>query len=117
MTLDRHSRIPLHRQIAAALRSAIAGGEIPSGSRLPSTRALAKELAVSRNTVLTAYEELAAEGILTGRTGSGTRAAGSLFGRVRMQDARSILRGGHYPLGVASFRDPDGNLLLAVRTL
>jgi GntR family transcriptional regulator / MocR family aminotransferase len=108
----------MHRQIAAALRGAIEAGEIPPGTRLPSTRALAKSLAVSRNTVLTAYEELAADGILTGRTGSGTRVAGSVPVRKLvpvMPNLLSVLRSGHYPLGMASFVDPDGNPLMAVR--
>lgn len=118
--IDRHSRIPLHRQIAATLRRAIEAGELPPGTRLPSTRRLAESLAVSRNTVLTAYDELAADGIVTGRTGSGTRVAGSIPVRVRtpaIPDPRLILQAGHYPLEMVSFPDPDGNPLTAVRTV
>ena len=93
-------------------------GEIPAGTRLPSTRSAGESLAVSRNTVLTAYEELAADGIVTGRTGSGTRAPGPSGRRADsgLPDPRSILRAGHYPLEMASFVDPDGNPLTAVRT-
>jgi DNA-binding GntR family transcriptional regulator len=120
LTIDRTSRIPLHRQIAAALRHAIEAGEIAGGTRLPSTRALAKTLAISRNTVLTAYDELAADGIVSGRRGSGTRVSGRPPIRVRipaLPDPRTILRSGHYPLEMASFVDPDGNPLAAVRTV
>ncbi len=64
-------------------------GESPAGVRLPSTRALAQRLGVSRNTVLSAYDELAAEGRLAARVGSGTCAGAST--RVRRPSARQIL--------------------------
>src|SRR5690606_17149372 len=63
---------PLHRQTYRALRAAILSGRLPAGSRLESTRAMARELGVSRNTVLEAYEQLVAEGWATARTGAGT---------------------------------------------
>jgi GntR family transcriptional regulator/MocR family aminotransferase len=119
LTIDRQSRVPLHRQIAAALRRSVETGAMPGGTRLPSTRALAKRLGVSRNTVLTAYEELIAEGILAGRRGSGTRVAGRPpVPRVpAIPDPCAILREGHYPLEMAPFIDSDGNPLMAVRTV
>jgi GntR family transcriptional regulator/MocR family aminotransferase len=55
-----------------ALRAAIMDGRLPAGHRLPPTRALAVDLAVSRGSVATAYERLVAEGYLTSRMGSGT---------------------------------------------
>jgi GntR family transcriptional regulator/MocR family aminotransferase len=54
------------------MRSAILAGELKGGMKLPSTRALADELNVSRNTVLNAYRQLLAEGYLESREGSGT---------------------------------------------
>jgi GntR family transcriptional regulator / MocR family aminotransferase len=63
---------PLHRQLFDALRAAILEGRLSAGSRLPSTRDLGREIGVSRNTVMAAYEQLVAEGFLEGRTGSGT---------------------------------------------
>ena len=62
----------LHRQLYRALRAAILDGRLAAGSRLPGTRALARELGVSRNTVLQACEQLVAEGYATGRPRSGT---------------------------------------------
>jgi len=50
----------------------IAGGALKAGDRLPANRELAKTLGVNRNTVTTAYAELAAEGLITSRVGSGT---------------------------------------------
>ena len=63
---------PLQRQAYRALRAAILDGRLAARSRLPATRALARELGVSRNTVLAAYEQLAAEGFAAARVGSGT---------------------------------------------
>jgi GntR family transcriptional regulator/MocR family aminotransferase len=62
----------LHRQLYRALRAAILDGRLTAGARLPGTRALARELGVSRNTVLQATEQLIAEGYATGRPRSGT---------------------------------------------
>jgi len=112
--LDRRARQPLHTQVYAWLRRAIWRGELSCGSFLPSTRALAKQFGVSRNTVLYAYESLAAEGLIGGRRGSGTRV---LVGRApapkRRRDLHWILRESHYPVSAAAFADPDGNSLYA----
>jgi GntR family transcriptional regulator/MocR family aminotransferase len=59
-------------QIYWQLRAAILDGRLGPGSRLPSTRGLAGRLAVGRNTVLAAYDRLAAEGFLVGRVGAGS---------------------------------------------
>jgi GntR family transcriptional regulator/MocR family aminotransferase len=68
----------LYEQIYQSLRSAILAGQLAPGSRLPSTRALAHELGVSRNVVLLAYDQLLAEGYAVGQTGSGTYVAAAL---------------------------------------
>lgn len=70
--IDRRSRLPLHRQVYGALRGAILDGSLRAGARVPSTRALAADLGISRFPVLTAYEQLSHEGYLEGRVGSGT---------------------------------------------
>ena len=69
---DPSAAVSLSRQIASSLRRAVLNRQCPPGSRLPSTRTLASELGVSRNTVLDAYGQLLAEGYLEGRSGSGT---------------------------------------------
>ncbi|MFD6712167.1 GntR family transcriptional regulator, partial [Streptomyces roseolus] len=58
-----------------ALREAVRSGRLAPGTRLPSSRQLAADLGVARNTVADAYAELVAEGWLTARQGSGTRVA------------------------------------------
>lgn len=62
----------LHRQLYRAMRAAILEGRLQPEERLPSTRAFARELGLSRNTVLQAIEQLVAEGYAAGRVGSGT---------------------------------------------
>jgi DNA-binding FadR family transcriptional regulator len=111
--LDRCAREPLHEQVYRWLRRAIWRGELPAGSVLPSTRALAKQLGVSRNTVLYAYEALAAESLTGGLRGSGTRVLGPAAAPRRHRDLRWILRESHYPVAAAAFADPDGNSLYA----
>jgi GntR family transcriptional regulator/MocR family aminotransferase len=66
---------PRRAQLEAGLREAIRGGRLRPDARLPSSRALAGELGVSRRLVVEAYEQLAAEGYLLARRGSGTRVA------------------------------------------
>ncbi|HKU95141.1 MAG TPA: PLP-dependent aminotransferase family protein [Vineibacter sp.] len=78
LTVDRRSRVALHLQIYERLRSAVLDGALRSGARLPATRALAAELGLSRATVLSAYEQLLAEGYIESRIGAGTRVARQL---------------------------------------
>jgi GntR family transcriptional regulator/MocR family aminotransferase len=66
---------PLYQQLYAQLRESILSGELKGGMQLPSTRALASELNVSRNTILSAYRQLLAEGYLESLLGSGTYVA------------------------------------------
>ncbi|MCX4478889.1 PLP-dependent aminotransferase family protein [Streptomyces cellulosae] len=65
----------LRRGLTDALREAVRGGRLAPGTRLPSSRALAADLGIARNTVADAYADLIAEGWLTARQGSGTRVA------------------------------------------
>ncbi|MEO8599487.1 MAG: winged helix-turn-helix domain-containing protein, partial [bacterium] len=60
--IDRASGGPVNRQIYQVLREAILSHRLPAGLQLPSSRELAHELAMSRNTVTHAYEQLIAEG-------------------------------------------------------
>lgn len=84
IALEPGSGEPLFRQVYRFLRDAILDGRLAPGLRLPSTRTLAMDLDVSRNTVVAAFEQLHAEGYLDSRVGHGTRVAQSLpeyFGR------------------------------------
>ena len=78
MRLDAASPLPLHRQLYSRLREGILAGQIPAGARLPSTRALASYLGVSRTTTAAAYDELVMEGYLESRVGNGTQVSALL---------------------------------------
>lgn len=61
-----------YRDLAAALRAAIASGEVPIGTRLPPQRELARLLSVGRTTVVAAYNLLRAESLIAMKQGAGT---------------------------------------------
>jgi GntR family transcriptional regulator/MocR family aminotransferase len=86
--LDRAAPEPLHRQLANGLRDAIRTGRLAPATRLPSTRVLAADLGVSRRLVVDAYSQLAAEGFLLSRHGSGTRVATVDTARAFQRDTR-----------------------------
>ncbi|MCK6189696.1 PLP-dependent aminotransferase family protein [Pseudomonas sp. EYE_354] len=71
--LDR--RLGLARQLYQALRQRVLDGRLVSGTRLPASRDLAAALAISRNSVVRAYDQLYAEGFIEGRVGDGTYVA------------------------------------------
>jgi GntR family transcriptional regulator / MocR family aminotransferase len=75
VSLDRGRADSLSAQFQEAIREAVRKGRLAPGERLPSSRALASQLGVSRGLVTACYEQLAAEGYLTARAGSPTRVA------------------------------------------
>jgi GntR family transcriptional regulator / MocR family aminotransferase len=70
--LDRRSAQPLYRQLHQSLRQAVLDGHLQARTRLPSTRLLARELGIARNTVIEVYDQLTIEGCVVSRRGSGT---------------------------------------------
>ena len=75
---DRRSRVPLFRQIYESLRESILERKLAGGAGIPSSRELAALLGLSRMTVISAYEQLLAEGYLVTKRGSGTFVSESL---------------------------------------
>jgi GntR family transcriptional regulator/MocR family aminotransferase len=75
LTLDRVHGASLHEQLEQALREHIRRGHVLPGARLPSTRALARQLQISRGVVVEAYAQLTAEGYLLSGQGAPTRVA------------------------------------------
>ncbi|MBV8490838.1 MAG: PLP-dependent aminotransferase family protein [Candidatus Eremiobacteraeota bacterium] len=78
--LDRDSIVPLYRQIYEHVREAILAGTLPESTRLPPERALAGRLEVNRSTVVRAYRELVADGLIEQRVGAGSRVVPQLRG-------------------------------------
>jgi DNA-binding GntR family transcriptional regulator len=109
LQLDSSSRQPLYLQLRDVLRRRILDHSLPPGAKLPSSRVLAKKLAISRNTVVNAYEALTSEGLVTRAIGSGTRVTASV--RRRRLDLRSVLRDSHFPTDPIPVCDPGGNPL------
>jgi GntR family transcriptional regulator / MocR family aminotransferase len=91
VALERDSELPLHEQLERSLREDIRAGRLPAGARLPSTRALAGELAISRGVVTEAYGQLAAEGYLESRQGAAVRVAKAVGVAAARAPARSLL--------------------------
>jgi len=78
--LDTGSGTPFYLQLYEQLKQGICSGALPKGSRLTATRALARELGVSRNTVENAYAQLVSEGYATSLVGSGFVVNGDILG-------------------------------------
>ena len=76
--LVRAGDAPLFAQIYRQIRSAILSQSLRPGTKLPSTRQLASQLSVARSVVVSAYEQLLAEGYLSGKTGSGSYVSSDL---------------------------------------
>ncbi|MBP2702504.1 GntR family transcriptional regulator [Microbispora sp. RL4-1S] len=85
LMLDLNDPRPLHEQVTAAIRRAIAGGEVAPGDRLPPARDLAGALGVNANTVLRSLRALRDEGLLEFRRGRGVSV-------LRRPDPREALR-------------------------
>ncbi len=110
--LDRASEIALHRQIYLQIGRAIRGGATPAGARLPSTRVMARLLGVSRNTVLAAYDDLAADDLVRGERGSAMRVnRGAPAPDTGLFGLRQVIRAAGYPARVVALEDADGNPL------
>lgn len=73
--IDRGSSRPLTIQIMVAIRKLIQSNGLRAGERLPATRTLAKDLGVSRNTIMEVFDSLIAEGLVVSRMGAGTYVA------------------------------------------
>ena len=88
LTIDATSTVPPFEQVRSGVLAAVVSGELVSGSRLPTVRALAEQLGIAVNTVARSYRELEGDGIIEtrGRSGSFVRASGDDIQK-RAQDA------------------------------
>jgi GntR family transcriptional regulator/MocR family aminotransferase len=101
VSLDRSANSPLAAQLADQLRALVMAGVLAADDRLPSTRALARELEVARGVVEQAYDQLSAEGWLRGRQGAGTFVAPGATPR-RMAEPAGASTPGARPDGAGS---------------
>ncbi|MFC0627928.1 MocR-like pyridoxine biosynthesis transcription factor PdxR [Kribbella deserti] len=89
--LRRNSGVALHQQLQAGIRDRIRDGRLRPGAALPSSRALAADLGLSRGVVVEAYQQLVAEGYLISRTGGYTLVAPDAVGSARAVPADGLL--------------------------
>lgn len=92
LRLDAESGLPAYIQIRDQLREQIRRGDLPVGARLPPERVLARSLGVSRTTVVNAYDELQAEGLVEGQVGRGT----VVIGAAARPGAQSVAWSAHF---------------------
>ena len=93
MHINSADSMPLHEQVAAEIRRAIAEGEVGPGKRLPPAHDLAAVLGVNANTVLRALRQLRDEGLVEFRRGRGVTVSGSAPQRsLLVQRARDLVR-------------------------
>lgn len=90
ISIEKKSGTPLYRQICRQVREQILSGQLPPGFRLPPERRLAAALGVTRTTVVTAYDELKAEGLVDARVGRGTVVVSPKHPERPAETARSI---------------------------
>jgi GntR family transcriptional regulator len=91
VTIDRAEPVPLHDQVAAEIRRAIADGEAGPGERLPLAKDLAAVLGVNKNTVLRALHILRDEGLLDFQRGRGITVAGTAQQGVVVRRVRELI--------------------------
>src|SRR5262249_9348535 len=104
--LDRASRTPLSRQIYMQVRSAGLSGALRAGTRVPSSRVMASQLGAARASVVSAYEQLLAEGYVESRHGSGTFISGEVAGlATRRRNAPLAIKRAAVPTSARAFPD------------
>ena len=107
INIDRNSEEPIYRQLIRQIQMQIESGELSAGTRLPASRTLAKEMDVSRISVVNAYAELRAEGYLSAHAGRGT-----FVSRDTSPAAKTASSNGHTPVGTTTTETnfPDHSL-------
>jgi GntR family transcriptional regulator len=91
LRLDPETGGPLHERIAAAVRRAVADGEVGVGDTLPAARDLAEAVGVNVNTVLRAYRDLRDEGVVDLRRGRGATVRDAGVDRARLHQLADAL--------------------------
>ncbi|WP_049018000.1 PLP-dependent aminotransferase family protein, partial [Burkholderia multivorans] len=117
--LDRTSSEPMYRQLLQLMQQAILTGELGPGTKLPSSRTLAADLSIARNTVLHVYDQLTAEGYVLTTTGSGTYVADTRpdAAAMRAHGAGAARSDGGAATASAAASDAQGGLSMRGRQL
>lgn len=113
--LRREIEVPLKRQIYLAIKEQIVAGKLRAGEALPSTRQLAEELKISRNTVNEAFDMLLAEGFVVSRQGAPTRITEGVAVHTEKKRLLGSARNSLFPsspISVLANRSSGGSLII-----
>lgn len=109
VVVERESPTPIYLQIAQQLRQSILDGEPPAGAKLPPERRLANLLGVNRTTIVNAYRELAADGLVSGQVGRGTIVIYGAPGDAEAADVTTWPRVNGHPYPDDGYARPDAD--------
>ena len=90
LKVDQHSGVPIYLQIVDQIRHALEVGTLQPGYQLPTVRQMASELAIAPNTIVRAYNELQAIGLIESRQGVGTVVTANLDGRLSKHQKEAL---------------------------
>lgn len=90
LTINSRSGVPIYVQLVDQIKHAVEVGALRPGEQLPTVRQLAAELTIAPNTIVKAYNELQAIGLIDSRPGAGTVVADNLNGGIRREQIRTL---------------------------
>lgn len=91
LTVNPRSGVPIYVQLVEQVRHALEVGSLQPGDPLPTVRQLASDLTIAPNTIVKAYNELQAMGLIDSRPGAGTVVTANLDGTLRKQQIATLL--------------------------
>ena len=90
LKVNHHSGVPIYLQIVDQVKHALEVGTLQQGDPLPTVRQMASELSIAPNTIVRAYNDLQAIGLIESRQGVGTIVTGNLGSTLRKQQAEAL---------------------------
>ncbi len=90
LKVDQHSGVPIYLQIVDQVRHALEVGTLQPGHQLPTVRQMASELSIAPNTIVRAYNELQADGLIESRQGVGTVVTANLDGTLSKHQKEAL---------------------------
>lgn len=90
LKVNQHSGVPIYLQIVEQMKHSLEVGTLRSGDQLPTVRQLASDLAIAPNTIVRAYNDLQASGLIESRQGVGTVVVGNLHSKLRKHQTDAL---------------------------
>ncbi len=92
LSVNQHSGVPIYLQIVEQVKHALEVGTLQPGDQLPTVRQMASELSIAPNTIVRAYNDLQASGLIESRQGAGTVVTANLDGTLREQQREALFK-------------------------